>query len=138
MSPEARLVLRQDPAKVARLDPDKPLTIGRAANNQLCLASWDAVAPHHAVVRFSAEHGWLVCDWGSPLGTFCRGRRVQRCQPLGDGDAITLGSEGPVLVFQLSASRLVQSAPTAPAADTGAAGAARSSAVATQIGRAHV
>ncbi|MFO0016214.1 MAG: FHA domain-containing protein [Synechococcaceae cyanobacterium] len=100
MSATAQLVLRQDPSKVAPLDPGTPLTIGRASNNKLCLASWPAVAPHHAVVRFSPEHGWLVCDWGSPLGTYCRGRRVQRCQPLRDGDDIGLGREGPVLVFQ--------------------------------------
>ena len=103
MSAAAQLVLRQDPAKVAPLDPAQPLTIGRARNNHLCLASWESVAPHHAVVRYSSEHGWLVCDWGSPLGTFCRGRPVRRCQPLRDGDAIALGPEGPELVFQLRA-----------------------------------
>lgn len=102
MSAAAQLVLRQDPSKVASLDPGTPLTIGRASNNKLCLASWQAVAPHHAVVRFSPDHGWLVCDWGSPSGTYCRGRRVQRCQPLRDGDDIALGSEGPVLLFQHS------------------------------------
>jgi hypothetical protein len=100
MSAAAQLVLRQDPTKVAPLDPGTPLTIGRSSNNKLCLASWQAVAPHHAVVRFSSDHGWLVCDWGSPLGTYCRGRRVQRCQPLRDGDDIALGPEGPVLLFQ--------------------------------------
>lgn len=100
MSTYPQLVLRQDPHKVAPLDPGAPLTIGRARTNKLCLASWEAVAPHHAVVRFSPEHGWLVCDWGSPLGTYCRGRRVQRCLPLRDGDDIALGREGPVLVFQ--------------------------------------
>jgi pSer/pThr/pTyr-binding forkhead associated (FHA) protein len=100
MNAAAQLVLRQDPARVAPLNPGKPLTIGRAGNNQLCLASWDTVAPHHAVVRYAPEHGWLVCDWGSPMGTYCRGRRVQRCQPLRDGDAIALGRDGPVLLFQ--------------------------------------
>ncbi len=129
MNAAAQLVLRQDPSKVAPLDPGTPLTIGRASNNKLCLASWQAVAPHHAVVRFSPDHGWLVCDWGSPLGTYCRGRRVQRCQPLRDGDAIALGSEGPVLLFQhrpagapgpVSASPAPLAAPT-PAAPVGSA-----------------
>ncbi|MFN7899767.1 MAG: FHA domain-containing protein, partial [Synechococcaceae cyanobacterium] len=114
MSPEAQLVLRQDPTKVARLDPSRPLTIGRARNNALCLASWEAVAPHHAVVRFSLEHGWLVCDWGSPLGTFCGGRRVHHCQPLRDGDAIALGQEGPVLLFQHQAGITPPPRSTAP------------------------
>jgi hypothetical protein len=124
MSADAQLVLCQDLSKVAPLDPGTPLTIGRASNNKLCLASWQAVAPHHAVVRFSPDHGWLVCDWGSPLGTYCRGRRVQRCQPLRDGDDIALGSEGPVLLFQhrpggapgpVSPSPALLAAPTAAA-----------------------
>jgi len=118
MSAEAQLVLLQDPTKVARLDPSRPLTIGRARNTSLCLASWEAVAPHHAVVRFSVEHGWLVCDWGSPQGTFCRGRRVHHCQPLRDGDAIALGEEGPVLLFQQQAGITHPSRSTDPPAST--------------------
>ncbi|MEB3361049.1 MAG: FHA domain-containing protein [Synechococcaceae cyanobacterium] len=120
MSIHPQLVLRQDPHKVAPLDPGAPLTIGRARNNKLCLASWEAVAPHHAVVRFSPEHGWLVCDWGSSLGTYCRGRRVQRCLPLRDGDDITLGREGPVLVFQHRADVAVAPVSATPALATGA------------------
>ena len=120
MSIDPQLVLRQDPQKVAHLDPGTPLTIGRASNNKLCLASWEAVAPHHAVVRFSPEHGWLVCDWGSPLGTYCRGRRVQRCLPLRDGDDIALGREGPVLVFQNRTDVAAVPVSATPALATGA------------------
>ena len=97
MSGEACLVLRQDPSKVAALDRSQPLTIGKAANNRLCLPGFEAVAANHAVVRFSRSHGWLVCDWGSPQGTLLEGRRFQQCRPLADGDEIQLGGQGPVL-----------------------------------------
>ncbi len=102
MSGDACLMLRQDPSKVAWLDRREPLTIGRAANNKLCLPAFDGVATNHAVVRFSRSHGWLVCDWGSPQGTLLEGRRFQQCRPLADGDEIQLGGQGPVLVFRLS------------------------------------
>jgi hypothetical protein len=101
MSGEARLVLLSDPSKVAPLHPARPHTIGREANNLLSMPTSEAVAPHHAVVRFSRSHGWLVCDWGSPQGTWLEGQRIRHCRPLGDGDHIQLGPEGPVLVFQL-------------------------------------
>ena len=120
MSGEACLVLRQDPTKVAPLDRSQPLTIGKAANNKLCLPGFETVAANHAVVRFSRSHGWLVCDWGSPEGTLLEGRRFQQCRPLADGDEIQLGSQGPVLVFRLSAataapSAVPSAAPTSPA-----------------------
>lgn len=101
MSAPARLVLLHDPAKVAPLHPARPLTIGREANNLLCMPTTEGVAPHHAVVRFSRSHGWVVCDWGSPEGTWLEGQRIRHCRPLGDGDHIQLGPRGPVLVFQL-------------------------------------
>ncbi|MEI7953413.1 MAG: FHA domain-containing protein [Synechococcaceae cyanobacterium ELA182] len=103
MNGQASLVLRQDPTRVAGLDRSQPLTIGRAANNRLCLSSFELVAPHHAVVRFSRSHGWLVCDWGSPQGTWLEGRRFQQCRPLADGDEIQLGQQGPVLIFRQAA-----------------------------------
>jgi hypothetical protein len=117
MNGQASLVLRQDPSKVAGLDRSQPLTIGRAANNRLCLSSFELVAPHHAVVRFSRSHGWLVCDWGSPQGTWLEGRRFQQCRPLADGDEIQLGQQGPVLIFrQAAATPAPKAAPAAQAA----------------------
>jgi len=101
MSAEARLVLLSDPSKVAPLHPTRPHTIGREASNLLSMPTTEGVAPHHAVVRFSRGHGWLVCDWGSPQGTWLEGQRLRHCRPLSDGDHIQLGPEGPVLVFQL-------------------------------------
>jgi hypothetical protein len=112
----ARLVLRENPSRSARLSRRTPLTIGRAEDNLLRLASMEAVASHHAVVRFSPRHGWLVCDWGSPPGTWLEGRRIHHCRPLADGDEIQLGPGGPVLVFQLEASASPPAASPPPAA----------------------
>ena len=102
MTGPALLQLRDAPEKCLRLNPHQPLTIGRAGSNQLALPSQGAVSDHHAVVRFSRRHGWLVCDWQSSDGTYLEGERVQRCRPLDDGDEIRLGRSGPVLVFRLT------------------------------------
>ncbi len=101
MRTPALLQLRDQPEKCLRLNPEQPLTIGRAASNRLALSQQASVAEHHAVVRFSGRHGWLVCDWQSQDGTYLEGQRIQRCRPLGDGDEIRLGRQGPVLVFRL-------------------------------------
>jgi len=97
----ARLVLASNRRRVAPLDAATPLTIGRAAGNGLCLASAAEVSDHHALVRYSYSHGWLVCDWQSRDGTFLEGQRLQHCRRLEDGDEIQLGPGGPVLRFEL-------------------------------------
>ncbi|NDG75785.1 MAG: FHA domain-containing protein [Synechococcaceae bacterium WB8_1B_136] len=110
MSNTAQLHLRDTPSKRLKLQSGQPLTIGSASGNRLALASQQGVSPHHAVVRFTASHGWVVCDWQSSDGTYLEGERVRRCRPLGDGDEIQLGRQGPVLVFSLTAA---QEAPAA-------------------------
>jgi RsiW-degrading membrane proteinase PrsW (M82 family) len=42
---------------------------------------------------------WQVCDLGSANGTFLNGQPVQGCRTLQEGDRITLGRNGPDLVF---------------------------------------
>jgi hypothetical protein len=111
-TPAARLVLAADRRKVAPLDPAKPLTIGRAASNSLCLANQEGVSEHHAVVRFSRSQGWLVCNWQSSDGTYLEGRQVHQCKRLENGDEIRLGRSGPVLVFE-SATAVEAAAPAA-------------------------
>ncbi|MEB3183189.1 MAG: FHA domain-containing protein [Cyanobacteriota bacterium] len=101
MSPEAQLLLRDAPHRVAALDRSRPTTIGRAEGNRLRLVSLAGVADHHAVVRFSRSQGWLVCDWQSGDGTFLEGQRLRQCRRLSDGDEIQLGPRGPVLVFRM-------------------------------------
>ncbi len=123
MSAAALLQLRDEPEKVLRLNPAHDLTIGRASGNRLVFPSQAGVADHHAVVRFSQRHGWLVCEWKSQEGTFLEGERVQRCRPLGDGDEIQLGRRGPVLVFRLQTAA-ADPEPTLQPAATGAPSAA--------------
>lgn len=119
----ATLVLRHEPTKAAALSTRKPLTIGRAATNLLCMPTSDGVANHHAVVRWSRSHGWLICDWGSEEGTFLEGQRIRNCRPLSDGDEIQLGKRGPVLVFRLAPANTKPSAkPTAEPAVKSSAG----------------
>ena len=101
MNTAAKLVLANDRRRVAPLDATQPLTIGRAASNRLCLASSEGVSDHHAVVRHSRSHGWVVCNWHSQDGTWLEGQRVHQCRALNDGDEIRLGQRGPVLVFEL-------------------------------------
>ncbi|MFM2157586.1 MAG: hypothetical protein RLZZ124_60 [Cyanobacteriota bacterium] len=97
----ARLLLSSDRSKQTVLDPKAPLTIGRAAGNRLQLLSVEGVSDHHAVVRFSRHHGWLVCEWQSSDGTFLEEERIRQCRPLSDGDQIRLGRRGPTLIFEL-------------------------------------
>ena len=116
----AQLMLRNDPTKTAALSTKKPLTIGKASTNLLCMPKTDGVAEHHAVVRWSLSHGWLICDWGSQEGTFLEGQRIRNCRPINDGDEIQLGKVGPVLVFRLAP---VSSQPTPePAVKSSASG----------------
>ncbi len=103
MTTSAQLHLRDTPSKQVNLQPGQPLTIGSASNNRLALVSVEGVSANHAVVRFNATHGWVVCDWKSSDGTYLEGERIRRCRPLSDGDEIRLGSKGPVLVFNLPA-----------------------------------
>ena len=110
-TPTARLLLAADRRKMAPLDPAEPLTIGRAATNRLCLASQEGVSDHHAVVRFSRNQGWLVCDWQSSDGTFLEGRQVHQCRRLDNGDEIRLGRSGPVLVFECTSTPVATPAP---------------------------
>jgi hypothetical protein len=111
-SSPARLRLRDQPGKVARLDPARPLTIGRDANNRLCMPEQTGLSPHHAVVRHSSSHGgWVVCDWQSTDGTFLQGERIRHCRPLAHGDEIRLGLGGPVLIFERAASADAGAAP---------------------------
>jgi DNA-binding winged helix-turn-helix (wHTH) protein len=49
-----------------------------------------SVSRQHAIIRVLGERATLT-DCGSKNGTFLRGRRLQRAEPLADGDEIRLG-----------------------------------------------
>jgi RsiW-degrading membrane proteinase PrsW (M82 family) len=55
------------------------------------------------ILGFQSPDGsryWQVCDLGSANGTFLNGQRIQGCQVLQPGDRISLGRNGPDLVFE--------------------------------------
>jgi len=110
MTSQPVLRLRDDPSKRIRLKSGQSITIGREANNRLAMPSQSSVSDHHAVVRFSRSHGWLICDWQSRDGTYLEGNRIRQCRPLDDGDEIQLGRKGPVLVFEIETTAQLESA----------------------------
>ncbi|MEZ5443730.1 MAG: FHA domain-containing protein [Lysobacterales bacterium] len=74
-----------------RLDPQQPLHIGRALDNELILDD-PYVCPHHAVIRHDDERGWLLCDDNSINGLrLADGRRQGAALPLQGRMALRLG-----------------------------------------------
>ncbi|NWG21782.1 MAG: FHA domain-containing protein [Chloroflexi bacterium] len=68
----------------------QPLTLGRAADNQVVITS-ERASRHHAQVRL--ENGMIVLyDLGSSNGTLVNGQRVQRAV-LRPGDLVEIGEE---------------------------------------------
>ena len=60
------------------------------------------VSGRHAELR-PAGDVWLIRDLESRNGTFVNGERITGARPLGGGDRIHLGSDGPLLEFRLGA-----------------------------------
>lgn len=82
------------------LDPEKGLTIGRAATNGLALdaATFPGLSAHHARLRREGDE-LVVEDLGSTNGTFVNDERVQRAV-LRDGDVLRLSATGPSFVVE--------------------------------------
>ncbi len=102
MTPQARLLIDDDPGRLVALDPRTPLSIGRDPASGLALPAAEGVSRHHALIRVSRTrpHQWLLCDLGSANGTYLEGARLKDCRVLSDGDEIRLGQRGPVLRFR--------------------------------------
>jgi chromosome segregation ATPase len=83
-------------AELIRIDGERPVThvlsrrtrIGRAAGCELQIDS-GSVSRHHALVVVGPREA-IIEDLNSTNGVFVNGRKVSR-QPLGDGDAVTIG-----------------------------------------------
>ena len=116
MEAVARLVWLDRSAAAVPLDRSIPLTIGRDAANQLCLAQEPGLSRHHAELRPGAAGEWLVCDLGSSNGTFVEGERLSGCRLLAPGDRIRLGRRGPWLQFLLGEPAAPQEDATSPPA----------------------
>lgn len=68
---------------------DRPLRIGREADNDIRLPGDLSMSRHHALFTPSAE-GLFVEDVGSTNGTFVNGRRIARA-PLNHNDRLRIG-----------------------------------------------
>lgn len=88
------------------LIPTSEAVIGRDPNCQVVLDAlkYRMVSRRHAVIRPlslspDGEISWILCDLNSANGTYLNGKRLQECQQIFPGDRITLGYDGPQLVF---------------------------------------
>lgn len=75
---------------------DKPFTVGRMPDNDLELRD-SLVSRKHSEVRRNGS-SFLVSDLGSSNGTFVNSRKVEKPQPLNEGDEVLIGDT--VLVFR--------------------------------------
>ena len=76
------------------------ISIGRAANNMLCLGDSERrVSSHHAEIRRRGDH-YVLHDLGSTNGTMINGRRVIASE-IHDSDLLEFGAGGPLLRFGL-------------------------------------
>jgi tetratricopeptide (TPR) repeat protein len=73
-------------------------TIGRGAENSLCVQATVVSRSHAELIRVGASY--LLRDLGSTNGSFVNGDRVTE-RMLNDGDALRFGSGGPEMVFRL-------------------------------------
>lgn len=76
------------------------VTVGRAPDNDVCLAPDRRVSSLHAVLE-SFSDDWLVRDMDSTNGTLLRGERILTQRRLRDGDQLVLGETR--LVFRTTA-----------------------------------
>ena len=108
------------------LIPTSEAVIGRDPHCQVVLDAlkYRMVSRRHAVVRPlslspDGEISWILCDLNSANGTYLNGKRLQECQQVFPGDRITLGYDGPQLIFS---SEIVEQKTTISANNSSAAG----------------
>lgn len=73
-------------------------TIGRGAENSLCVQATVVSRSHAELIRVGANY--LLRDLGSTNGSFVNGDRVTE-RMLNDGDTLRFGSGGPEMTFRL-------------------------------------
>ena len=82
------------------------VVIGRDPSCQLVLDAlkYRTVSRRHAIIRPlplspDGQCDWVICDLNSANGTYLNRRQLQGSQQLQPGDRITLGHDGPQLIF---------------------------------------
>ncbi len=98
-----------DTGRKLTLDPQQPITIGRAPNNALVLAD-NKVSRQHADVR-TENGGFVIADRGSSFGTVVNGKKIDAPMPLKNGDEILLGTTAIVFLTDEKAAPPAVAAP---------------------------
>jgi|SoiMethySBSTD1v2_1073268.scaffolds.fasta_scaffold27722_6 tetratricopeptide (TPR) repeat protein len=83
-------------------------TIGRGAENSLCVQATVVSRSHAELIRVGANY--LLRDLGSTNGSFVNGDRVTE-RMLNDGDSLRFGSGGPEMVFKLKEASGAEASP---------------------------
>ena len=115
---ELRLQVVSGALKGRSFDVDHSMAmLGRSASSDLRLHPYDdrQVSSRHAMLVLEDDQ-WFVRDLDSRNGTFVNGQRIGDDTPVGDGDVIGLGRDGPrlrlVLRHRPSASAPDEESPT--------------------------
>lgn len=82
------------------------VVVGRDPKCQFVLDAlkFRTVSRRHAIIRPlplspDGHCDWIICDLNSANGTYLNRKQLQGCQQLQPGDQITLGHDGPQLIF---------------------------------------
>jgi tetratricopeptide (TPR) repeat protein len=94
---EIHLATANGESRVVHIESPR-FTIGRGAENSLCVQSTVVSRSHAELIRVGANY--LLRDLGSTNGSFVNGDRVTE-RMLNDGDTLRFGSGGPEMVFRL-------------------------------------
>src|SRR5215475_12157825 len=94
---EIHLTTADDESRVVSIETPR-FTIGRGAENSLCIPATVVSRSHAELIRVGTDY--LLRDLGSTNGSFVNGARVTE-QMLNDGDTLRFGANGPEMAFRL-------------------------------------